>query len=129
MTIEYPNAGKRFDKPILSAFANSNTQVFEFALYSWPWYRQIFFENFLPNRRFGVEIVYLTTISTIYNHYKEIGVESPRRPLPTGRFYLGFVQEQQILIPKIHHLCRFVGCSKPLATNRFFWYTNIKNSP
>ena len=70
MTIEYRKAKKRFDKPILSAFANSNTQVFEFALYSLQWYRQIFFENLLPNRRFGVEIVYLTTISTIYNHYR-----------------------------------------------------------
>ncbi len=69
MTIEYRNAGKRFEKPILSAFANSNTHCFEFALYPLQWYRQIFFENLLPNRRFGVEIVYLTTISTIYNHY------------------------------------------------------------
>ena len=69
MTIEYRNAKKRFEKPILPAFANSNTQVFEFALYSLQWYRQIFFENLLPNRRFGVEIVCLTTISTIYNHY------------------------------------------------------------
>ena len=32
-------------------------------------YRQIFFENLPPNQRFGVEIVYFTTISTIYNHY------------------------------------------------------------
>ena len=72
MTIEYRNAGKRFDKPILSAFANSNTHCFEFALYSWQWYRQIFFENLLSNRRFGVEIVCLTTISTIYNHYRQI---------------------------------------------------------
>ena len=70
MPIEYQNAKKRFDKPILSAFANSNTHCFEFALYPLQWYRQIFFENLLPNRRFGVEIVYLTTISTIYNHYK-----------------------------------------------------------
>ena len=69
MTIEYRNAGKRFDKPILSAFANSNTHCFEFALYPLQWYRQIFFENLLPNRRFGVEIVCLTTISTIDNHY------------------------------------------------------------
>ena len=35
-------------------------------------YRQIFFENLLWNQRFGVEIVYLTTISTIYNHYKPV---------------------------------------------------------
>ena len=69
MTIEYRNARKRFDKPILSAFANSNTQVFELALSSLQWYRQIFFENLLPNRRFGVEIVPLSAILTNYNHY------------------------------------------------------------
>ena len=37
MTIEYRNAEKRFAKPILSASANSNTGVFEFALYSFQW--------------------------------------------------------------------------------------------
>lgn len=34
MTTEYRNAEERFDKPILSAFAKSNKQLFEFALYS-----------------------------------------------------------------------------------------------
>ena len=36
-------------------------------------YSQIFFENLFTNRRFGVEIVALSTISTKYNHYKTKG--------------------------------------------------------
>ena len=32
-------------------------------------YSQIFFENLFPNRRFGVEIVHLNTISSNYDHY------------------------------------------------------------
>ena len=35
-------------------------------------YSQIFFENLLTNQRFGVEIVFLITISTNYNHYNVI---------------------------------------------------------
>ena len=38
MSIEYKNAEKHFEKPTLSAFANSNTKVLEFALYSLQWY-------------------------------------------------------------------------------------------
>ena len=38
----------------------------------------IFFENQMPNRRFGVEIVPLTAISTNYNHYKVIWITVQR---------------------------------------------------
>ena len=69
MTIECRNAFLRFDKPILSVFANSNERSFELADIHCNGYSQIFFENLLPNLRFGVEIVSLTTISTNYNHY------------------------------------------------------------
>ena len=34
-------------------------------------YSQIFFENLLTNRRLGVAIVSLSTISTNYNHYNK----------------------------------------------------------
>lgn len=34
-------------------------------------YSQIFFENLLTNQSFGVEIVFLITISTNYNHYEK----------------------------------------------------------
>jgi len=69
MIIECRNPKKCFYKPILSALAKLNFQKFNFAYTHCNGHRQIFKENLLPNQRFGVEIVYIYTISTFYNHY------------------------------------------------------------
>ena len=70
INIECLNAQKRFDKPILSVFVNSNECHLNSLDIHCNGYSQIFFENLLPNLRFGVEIVNIFTISTFYNHYK-----------------------------------------------------------
>ena len=69
MNIECRNAQNRFDKPILSVFVNSNECHLNSLDIHCNGYSQIFFENLLPNLRFGVEIVNIFTISTFYNHY------------------------------------------------------------
>ena len=71
MNILCRNAKKRFDKPILSVLQIQMDIHLNLLDIHCNGYSQIFFENLLPNRRFGVEIVFLITISTNYNHYND----------------------------------------------------------
>ena len=60
MTIERRNAKKRFCKPILSVLRIQMNIHLNSLYIHCNGYSQIFFENLLPNRRFGVEIVLKT---------------------------------------------------------------------
>ena len=62
-------AHKRFAKPILSVLRFQMNIHLNLLDIHCNGYSQIFFENLLPNRRFGVETASLSTISTNYNHY------------------------------------------------------------
>ena len=113
INIECRNAQNRFDKPILSVFVNSNECHLNSLDIHCNGYSQIFFENLLPNRRFGVEIVVKDTISTNYNHYSTVyGISQGQKYIddfrPTCEFKVQ-IRLKKLLVSRI--LCRY-GRSK-----------------
>lgn len=58
MIVVYRNAKKRFDKPIISAFSKIKSAVLFCTTFIAMVKVQIFFENLIPNQRFGVETTF-----------------------------------------------------------------------
>ena len=60
---------KTTDGVIMTIECRNNTSLRYFYAKLKIWH-QIFFENLLPNQRFGVETVLLSTVSTTYDNYR-----------------------------------------------------------